>query len=58
MQERNYDDGGMRAMLSRYSSTMGVSPELVNFAERTSSDQLYMLSGAEIARWRLGGRKL
>jgi hypothetical protein len=58
VRERNYDDGGMRAMLARYASGMGVSPELVNLAERTSPDQLYMLSGADIARWRLGSRKL
>jgi hypothetical protein len=58
VRERNYDDGGMRAMLARYASGMGVSPELVNLAERTSPDQLYMLSGPDIARWRLGSRKL
>jgi len=58
VRERNYDDGGMRATLSRYSHSMGVSSELVSLAERTSSDQLYMLSGAEIARWRLAARKL
>lgn len=58
VRERNYDDGGMRAMLARYASGMGVSPELVNLAERTSPDQLYMLTGADIARWRLGARKL
>ncbi|WP_457795555.1 hypothetical protein [Methylocystis sp. S23] len=58
VRERNYDDGGMRAMLARYASGMGVSPDLVNLAERTSPDQLYMLSGADIARWRLGSRKL
>lgn len=58
VRERNYDDGGMRAMLARYASGMGVSPELVNLAERTSPDQLYMLTGADIARWRLGSRKL
>ena len=56
--ERNYDDGGMRTMLSRYANMMGVSSELVNLAERTSPDQLYMLTGADIARWRLGSRKL
>jgi hypothetical protein len=56
--ERNYDDGGMRATLARYASMMGVSTELVNLAERTSPDQLYMLSGADISRWRLGSRKL
>lgn len=58
VQERNYDDGGMLAKLSRYSNMMGVSSELVNFAERTSSDQLHMLSGEEIVRWRLGSRRL
>lgn len=57
VRERNYDDGGMLAMLSRYSNMMGVNSELVTLAERTSPDQLRMLSGAEIARWRLGGRK-
>jgi hypothetical protein len=56
--QRNYDDGGMRAMLARYASGMGVSADLVNLAERTSPDQLYILSGADIARWRLGSRKL
>jgi hypothetical protein len=56
--ERNYDDGGMRAMLARYASGMGVSAELVNLAERTSPDQLYMLTGSDIARWRLGSSKL
>jgi hypothetical protein len=58
VRERNYDDGGMRAMLARYASGMGVSPDLVHLAERTSPDQLYMLTGADIARWRLGSRKL
>jgi hypothetical protein len=58
VRERNYDDGGMRAMLARYASGMGVSSELVNLAERTSPDQLYMLTGSDIARWRLGSRKL
>jgi hypothetical protein len=58
VRERNLDDGGMRATLSRYASNMGVSPDLINFAERTSPDQLYMLTSADIARWRLGSRKL
>ncbi len=58
VRERNYDDGGMRDMLAHYASGMGVSPDLVNLAERTSPDQLYMLSGKDIARWRLGSRKL
>jgi hypothetical protein len=58
VRERNYDDGGMKAMLARYASGMGVNPELVNLAERTSPDRLYMLTGADIVRWRLGSRKL
>jgi hypothetical protein len=37
---------------------MGVSVDLVNLAERTSPDQLYMLTGNDIARWRLASRKL
>jgi hypothetical protein len=58
VQERNLDDGGMRATLSNYARSMGVSTDLVNLAERTSPDQLYMLSGSDIARWRLASRKL
>lgn len=58
VRERNLDDGGMRATLSHYASRMGVSPDLVTLAERTSPDQLYMLTGSDISRWRLGSRKL
>ena len=52
VRERNYDDGGMRSMLSNYASSMGVSKDLVFLAERTSPDQLYMLTPSDIARWR------
>jgi hypothetical protein len=58
VRERNLDDGGMLQTLSRYAAMMGVSTELVKLAERTSPDRLYMLTGADIARWRLGARKL
>lgn len=58
VRERNLDDGGMRATLSDYARDMGVSTDLVTLAERTSPDQLYMLTGADIARWRLATRKL
>lgn len=57
VRERNLDDGGMRDMLASYSRSMGVSVDLVNLAERTSPDQLHILTAAEIARWRLGSRK-
>jgi hypothetical protein len=58
VRERNLDDGGMRETLSNYARQMGVSVDLVNLAERTSPDQLYMLNGADIARWRLASRRL
>jgi hypothetical protein len=58
VRERNYDDGGMLQTLSRYAAMMGVSTDLVKLAERTSPDKLYVLTGADIARWRLGSRKL
>ena len=58
VRERNLDDGGMRETLANYARQMGVSVDLVNLAERTSPDQLYMLTGADIARWRLASRHL
>lgn len=58
VRERNLDDGGMRTTLSDYARAMGVSTDLVTLAERTSPDQLYILTGADIARWRLASRKL
>jgi hypothetical protein len=54
--ERDVDDGEMLGVLSRYSEKMGVSSALAKLAERTSPDRLHILSGAEIARWRLGSR--
>jgi hypothetical protein len=48
----------MHAMLSRYSSRMGVNSGIIDYAERTSSDSIHVLSKAEIARWRLGQPKL
>jgi hypothetical protein len=58
VRQRNLDEGGMLQTLSRYATLMGVSTELVKLAERTSPDKLYMLTGADIVRWRLGSRKL
>src|SRR5436305_13564637 len=51
---RQYDNGRMRSMLSRYSRKMGVNSRVIENAERTSSDSLHVLSNGEIARWRLG----
>src|SRR5579863_1318221 len=50
---RHYDDGGMKALLSHYTSRMGVSPQLISSAERISSDDIHILSRAEIARYHL-----
>jgi hypothetical protein len=58
VRERYYDDGGMRATLSHYSETMGISSALINLAEHTSPDRIHVLSRSEIARWRLGSGKL
>lgn len=58
VRERIYDDGGMRKVLSRYSNMMGISSDLISFAERTSPDRLHVLSAREIRRWRLGSPKL
>jgi hypothetical protein len=55
---RRYDDGNMHAMLSRYSSSMGISSGLIDYDERTSTENVHVLSKAEIARWRLGTSRL
>jgi len=54
---RHYDNGGMKALLSHYTSRMGVSPELISFAERISSDNIHVLSRAEIARYHLASAR-
>lgn len=57
-QRRRYDTGSMHAMLSRYSNLMGVNSGIVDYAERSSTDSIHVLSKSEIARWRLGQPKL
>jgi hypothetical protein len=56
--ERYYDDGGMRRKLSNYARRMGVDSGIVDFAERGSSDQVHVLTRAEIQRWRLASQRL
>ena len=53
-----HDNGGMREIVARYSTMMGVSRGLIDAAEQTSSDGIQVLSQADIARWRLGGSAL
>lgn len=48
------DNSGVRAVLSRYTSRMGIDPALIARAEHTPSRTLYILSQADIRRWRLG----
>lgn len=43
----------MRAALVRYAQRMGVNPAVIAWAERTSSQDLRILSQAEIRQWHL-----
>jgi len=56
--ERYFDDGGMRRKLSSYARSMGVDSSLIDLAERGSPDQVHVLSRGEIQRSRLGGARL
>lgn len=51
---RRYDNGEMAAVLSRYTSEMGVSPALIAMAEHISSDRIHIMTRAEISRFHLG----
>jgi hypothetical protein len=46
------------AVVARYAARMGVDPALVWRAESLSPNVLDILSAREIARWRLGSRRL
>lgn len=50
---RRLDNGEMAAMLRRYSSSMGVSPDIIAATEQGTPDGIRILTPAEIARWRL-----
>jgi len=52
------DNGSVAAVLSRYCSAMGVNPAVIALAEHTAPGRLYLLSRAEIARWRLAVPRL
>lgn len=54
---RRFDDGGMGGALAKYSADMGVSADLIYFAERTPSESIVVLSPKDIARWRLATPK-
>lgn len=44
----------LRGQLSSYTGKMGVSPELIARAERIPSEELHILTRAEIKKWHLG----
>lgn len=53
---RVYDDGSMAGVLMRYSSRMGVSRDLIRYAEHISSQSIHVVTADEMARWRLASR--
>ena len=53
VRRRRFDDGEMRGILMRYTGRMGVSPGLIAAAERIPSDDLKILSRAQLRRWHL-----
>jgi hypothetical protein len=54
--ERVYDNGSMAGMLMNYSSRMGVSRDLIRFAEHISSQSIHLVTPGEMARWNLASR--
>jgi hypothetical protein len=53
-----HDDGGMKEVLAKYSAMMGVSRGLIDYAERTSSETIHVLTPGEISAWHLGASRL
>lgn len=53
-----FDDGEIAHLLRRYSQRMGVSPVVIDRAERMPPDYIHILSRAEISKWGLGGSRL
>ena len=54
--ERVYDNGSMAGMLANYSARMGVSRDLIHYAEHISSQSIHVVTPTELARWRLASR--
>jgi hypothetical protein len=50
---QHFDDGGMAAILSRYTGRMGVNPQIIATAEHITPEQIHIVSRAEMARWHL-----
>ncbi len=54
--ERVYDNGSMANLLMNYSSRMGISRELIRYAEHISSQKIHVVTPVEMARWNLATR--
>ncbi len=55
---KQFDDGKVASALADYVAKMGVSRDLVDYAEQVAPDKIHIVTPAEIARWRLGSPKL
>jgi hypothetical protein len=53
---RVYDDGSLAGALMRYSIRMGVSRDLIRFAEHISANRIHVVTPAQLAQWRLASR--
>ena len=53
---RVYDDGSLAGALARYSARMGVSRDLIRYAERISSNSIHVVTPAQMTQWRLASR--
>lgn len=50
---QHFDDGGMAAVLSRYTGRMGINPQIIAMAEHITPDRIHIVSRSEMTRWRL-----
>ena len=55
---RTYGTGELVTALSAYTKMMGVSPAAIEEAEQIEPESIHILTPAEIARWRVGTRRL
>ena len=57
MTTRSYASDEMVEALAHYAAEMGVNPTVIRAAEHISPDEIHILSGAELKRWRLASPK-
>lgn len=55
--QRTFGTSAFVDQLARYAASMGVSRELIYMAEKIDPDNIHILTGAELRRWRLGTQK-